>query len=324
MQIEIYNMIPADDKLSITLEAVCDSFSSLLWDIEYYACGVFEVYIAASPKNIEIFRTGRIVGRDDDKEHYGLIESVQLETDAEDGDYLIVSGRFLMCLLERRIIYPTFNFTKKVSYAQIVNNVVQYNACRTGARKIPGLSIGDSSGSCWNQNTKLQISYDNLMKWIYTICEKIGGTANIRLVKTTDEQYEMLLELSEGTDRSILQEDNPHIVFSDGYNNLLSFSYSTDSSVQRNYAYILGKGEGEERKHTTYCDGDEPEHLDRYEVYVTQRIWRTKNRKTAHPNQFPMMNTSIFYRKKARRAWCSPLWFLNRRLRYSRHSSDMV
>lgn len=50
MQIEIYNMIPAEDKLSITLEAVCDSFSSLLWDIEYYACGVFEVYIAASPK----------------------------------------------------------------------------------------------------------------------------------------------------------------------------------------------------------------------------------------------------------------------------------
>ena len=43
MQIEIYNMIPADDKLSITLEAVCDSFSSLLLDIEYYDCGVFEV-----------------------------------------------------------------------------------------------------------------------------------------------------------------------------------------------------------------------------------------------------------------------------------------
>ena len=42
MQIEIYNMIPADDKLSITLEAVCDSFSSLLWDIEYYACGVLK------------------------------------------------------------------------------------------------------------------------------------------------------------------------------------------------------------------------------------------------------------------------------------------
>lgn len=56
MQIEIYNMTVLNDKLNISLEAVCDSFSSLLWDIEYYKCGAFEVYIAASPRNIEIFR----------------------------------------------------------------------------------------------------------------------------------------------------------------------------------------------------------------------------------------------------------------------------
>ncbi|MCM1315850.1 MAG: siphovirus ReqiPepy6 Gp37-like family protein [Alistipes senegalensis] len=89
MQIEIYNMIPTEDKLSITLEAVCDRFSSLLWDVEYYSCVAFEVYIAASPQNIEIFQTGRIVGRDDDNEHFGLIESVEIQTDAEDGDYLM-------------------------------------------------------------------------------------------------------------------------------------------------------------------------------------------------------------------------------------------
>ena len=103
---------------------------------------------------------------------------------------------------------------------------------------------------------------------MYTVCEKIGGTANIRLNKISGEQYEMLLELSEGADRSIMQEENPHIVFSDGYNNLLSFSYLTDISGQKNFAYILGKGEGEERKRTTYCSGSDPRHLNRYEVYV--------------------------------------------------------
>ena len=36
MQIEVYRMEAADDSLTITLEAVCDTFSSLLWDIEYY------------------------------------------------------------------------------------------------------------------------------------------------------------------------------------------------------------------------------------------------------------------------------------------------
>lgn len=268
MQIEIYNMIPVGENIAISLEAVCDSFSSLLWDIEYYKCGAFEVYIAASPRNIEIFQTGRIVGRDDDKEHFGLIESVELETDAEEGDYLIIKGRFLMCLLERRIIYPTFNFTKFVSYSQIVMNVVQYNACTSGIRKLPGLVVGCSSGICWNTETKLQVSYDNLMEWVYTICEKIGGTANIRLSKIDNEQYEMIFELSQGTDRSILQEVNPHIIFSDRYNNLLSFTYFTDTSVKKNYAYVLGKGEGEKRKRTTYFEGSEPSSLDRYEVYV--------------------------------------------------------
>ena len=55
MQIEVYRMDAVEDNLTITLEAVCDSFSSLLWDIEYYQCGSFEVYIAANPENLSIF-----------------------------------------------------------------------------------------------------------------------------------------------------------------------------------------------------------------------------------------------------------------------------
>lgn len=208
MQIEIYDMQANGTEISITLEAICDSFSSLLWDVEYYQCGAFEIYIAANPRNIEIFQTGKIVGRDDDKEHFGLIESVKIETDAEDGDYLIVSGRFLMCLLERRIIYPTCSFTSQKSYSEIVQSVVSQNAVSADNRRISGLSLGTVSGICWEQKTKLQVSYDNLMRWIYTICEKVGGTANIRLSKINDEKYEMLFDLFEGTDRSILQEDN--------------------------------------------------------------------------------------------------------------------
>lgn len=72
----------------------------------------------------------------------------------------------------------------------------------------------------------------------------------------------------QGTDRSILQEVNSHIIFSDRYNNLLSFTYFTDISVQKNYAYILGKCEGKEWKRTTYFKGSKPSSLDHYEVYI--------------------------------------------------------
>ena len=268
MQIEVYNMEADESNLTITLEAVCDSFSSLLWDIEYYQCGSFEVYIAANPENLAIFQTGRIVGRDDDSLHFGIIESMQIDTDAENGDYLTVKGRFLMSLLERRIINPTLSITADTAYSDIVRNAVTLNAIQQDNRRIPGLSLGTVSGSCWEQTATLQVSYTNLMEWMYTICEKIGGTANIRLLKSSGEQYCMVFDLSEGADRSIMQEDNPHIIFSDAYSNLLSFSYAEDSSVQKNFAYIFGQGKGDERKRTTYCDGDEPTYLDRYEVYV--------------------------------------------------------
>ena len=268
MQIEIYKMTADNDSLTITLEAICDSFSSLIWDIEYYRCGQFEVYIAASPRNIEIFQTGRIVGRDDDSQHFGIIESVQIDTDIENGDYITVRGRFLMCLLERRIIYPTLSFTSQTTYSDIVRTAVTQNTLQTDSRRIPGLSLGTVNGDCWAQTATLQVSYDNLMEWIYTICGKIGGTANIRLVKSVDEKYLMVFELSEGIDRSMMQAANPHIIFSDAYSNLLSFSYAEDASIQRNFAYILGQGESTERKQTTYCNGDAPTYLDRYEIYV--------------------------------------------------------
>ena len=268
MQIEVYRMTAEEDALTITLEAVCDTFSSLLWDIEYYQCGSFEIYIAATPKNIEIFKTGRIVGRDDDNQHFGIIESVLIDTDIENGDYLTVRGRFLMCLLERRIIYPTYNTTAVKKYSDIVQEVISQNVLLANNRRIPGLLLGTVSGSCWEQTATLQISYSNLMQWVYTICDKIGGTANIRLVKSSGEQYRMEFDLSGGADRSIMQEDNPHIIFSDAYSNLLSFSYAEDNSIQKNFVYIFGQGKGDERKRTTYHEGSEPAYLDRYELYV--------------------------------------------------------
>ena len=168
MQIEVYKMEAAEDALTITLEAVCDTFSSLLWDIEYYQCGSFEVYIAANPENLSIFQTGRIIGRDDDSQHFGIIESVQIDTDAENGDYLTVKGRFLMCLLERRIINPTLSITADTAYSDIVRNAVALNAIQQNNRRIPGLSLGTVSGTCWEQTATLQVSYENLMEWVYT------------------------------------------------------------------------------------------------------------------------------------------------------------
>ncbi len=140
-----------------------------------------------------------------------------LETDAENGDYLTVTGRFLMSLLSRRIIYPTLSFSALTSYADMVRLAVYRNCMQSDNRLIPGLRHGSTSGTCWEQKSRLQVSYENLMDWIFKVCEMIGGTANIRLQETSagNGVYTMMLDLSQGTDRSILQEENAHIAIAE-------------------------------------------------------------------------------------------------------------
>lgn len=275
MQIEVYRLSFDRNGAIITLEAICDSFSSFLWDIRYYECGQFEIYIAATVSNVTLFQTGKIIGRSDDHTHYGIIEKIVLETDAENGDYLTVSGRFLMSLLSRRIIYPTLSFTTPTSYGAILRKAVRDNCIPPGGiengRCIPGLRTSGNWSACWEQTAQLQISYENLMEWVYNICEVTGGTANILLKETVSGSglYEMIFELSQGMDRSIQQAEQPHVIFSDAYNNLLAFHYEKDISNLQNVAYVLGEGEGSARKRRV-CGFQNFLHgwLNRYEVYV--------------------------------------------------------
>ena len=276
MHIEVYKMAVNGENLTITLEAVCDSFSSLLWDVEYYQCGSFEIYIAATPGNLHTFQKDRIIGRSDDKRHYGIIEKIQLKADAENGDYLTVSGRFLMSILSRRIIFPMWNFNSETPYSEIVKSVVWRNCMSDKSpgeklRNLPGLQISEFSSPCWQKTAQLQVSYENLMDWIYKVCEIVGGMANIRLEKSENEEYSLRFEFSQGTDRSILQNENPHIIFSDTYNNLLSFDYMLDTTSYSNFAHIFGQGEGLRRKSAVLYNGKLPTYFERYEIYVDAR-----------------------------------------------------
>lgn len=102
------------------------------------------------------------------------------------------------------------------------------------------------------------------MKWVYTICEKIGGTANIRIVKDVGETYKMVLDLTEVYCRKKIRTSFfPMLTAICCRSPTLS-----DTAITRNFAYIYGHGEGAECKNTTYCVSDEPAYLERYELYV--------------------------------------------------------
>lgn len=67
MYLEIFQTASAENGLGVTLTGICDTFSSLIWDVEYFSPGKFEVYVSANADTIALFRRGNIVGRSDDK-----------------------------------------------------------------------------------------------------------------------------------------------------------------------------------------------------------------------------------------------------------------
>ena len=79
---------------------VIDSASSVIWTSRYYEAGDFEVYIRADEDIQKVLSPGNYLMRYDSETTY-IIESLKLNTDAENGDYLTVTGQDLKSILKR-------------------------------------------------------------------------------------------------------------------------------------------------------------------------------------------------------------------------------
>ena len=83
---------------------ILDSFKSFIWTDRYASAGDFEIYTPASLEAIELLQTERYLYCNG-TEHVMIIEGFKTDSDADDGKYLIITGRSLESILDRRIIW---------------------------------------------------------------------------------------------------------------------------------------------------------------------------------------------------------------------------
>ena len=88
----------------IPLEVV-DTYKSIIWTDRYDLCGEFELCL--DPLGV----IAKTMQKDyylelDHSEHLMIIEDFNTETDFDDGDLLIIKGRSLESILDRRVIWP--------------------------------------------------------------------------------------------------------------------------------------------------------------------------------------------------------------------------
>ena len=247
--------------------AVIDDYISFIWTSRYYAVGDFELCLDVNNDNINLIKKDYFVVRDDD-ENVGIIEEIKIERNDDGQEILIVSGRFLAGILERRIIATQTTVTGKVSAC--ITKLIQDNvtAPAISARKINNFIIGS-----FTVNTTMEAQYTgkNLLETISNICE----TYSLGFKITLNSNNQFVFQLYQGVDRTYDQNVNPWVIFSDQYDNLLSSEYEENYRTLSTAALVAGEGEGLDRKTVWVSDGSTG--IDRREVYVDQRNVRSND-----------------------------------------------
>lgn len=240
-----------------------ETYKSVIWTTRYYESGDFELYIPASQKMLDTIKQDYYVVRDDDYTQAMIVKNIQVITNVEEGNYLIVTGKSLKSILSQRIIWAqtTVNGTVEACVRRLVND----NAISpiNPERKINRLILGSEIG--FSQTMTAQFTGDNLEDAIKEICKtyKLGYDILLDL-----DEKQFIFILYQGTDRSYNQNVNPHVIFSNEFENLLTTNYTENSENYKNVALVAGEGEGINRRTVTVGEASD---LERYEIFVDAR-----------------------------------------------------
>ena len=245
-----------------------DDYISLIWTTRYYKNGDFELCLDVDNEYLDMIRKDYYIYREDD-ENVGIIQNITIEINEDQKEMMIIKGKFLPCVLARRIIAVQTQLSGTVSNA--VYNLISDNVIDP---VIEDRKIEDFLVEYSNFTDKIDAQYTgkNLLETIESICETYG----LGFKTVLNDQNEIVFSLYRGVDRSYNQEDNPHIIFSDEFDNLLSSSYQENYENIVTDVLVAGEGEGNERK-TLWVSTDTNTGLKRYEMYQDQRNLSTNN-----------------------------------------------
>lgn len=255
---------------------IIDGYTSIIWTTRYYTCGDFELYAAADCDAIKSIKNNHYLVRDkdmngDEYRNVMVIDkpNMQLNTDVENGDYLTVTGKCLKSIVGRRIVINQTIMSGNINAC--INRLLMENVINpTDTRRKINNFVFDSS-NLFDITLTMQVTGDNLAELLTEICQTYGIGWDVYI-----KNNKFVLYLFKGVNRSYEQIENPHVVFSYEFDNLLTSDYKEDVNDYANVAVVAGEGEGAARKRVETGDSVAAG-LDRFEVFVDARDISSNN-----------------------------------------------
>lgn len=239
---------------------IIDNYKSLIWTDRYDEAGDFELHIPLQGKIPENLEKDYYL-RNENSEHMMIIESLTVETDIESGATLVVSGRSLESILDRRIVWDKRVFYRKTAESEkpnlqyIIGQLLNENIIDPSIiiRKISNFIFEESTDE---RITSLTFEGEFLGEDLYSVVTKLCKQEKIGFKVTLNDLNQFVFKLYKGTDRSYAQSENPYVVFSPEYDNILNSSYLDSYSKWKNVTLVVGEQEfkdnGEEESRIQY------------------------------------------------------------------------
>ena len=244
--------------------AVIDTYESMIWTDRYNSYGDFEIFFAMDTQLLQYLKEDYYLWLKD-SEHCMIIEDIKINADTEEGNHLIVTGRSLESILERRIIWG-----QRIFNGNLQNGIqTMLNECiispSIADRKISNFVFVPSADP---KITSLKIDNQYTGDCLYDVIKGLCEENNIGFKIVLTDENKFAFSLYAGVDRSYEQTENPYVVFSPNFENIINSNYYSSRASFRNVTLVAGEGEGAARRTAIVGSASG---LDRRELFTDAR-----------------------------------------------------
>ena len=226
---------------AFTEVGIADVYDSLIWTDRYNECGDFEICTAATYDMISLLKQNYYL-KLNSSEHVMIIEKIEIDSNIEEGPRLIVSGRSLESILDRRVVWKKRIFSnadfETMIHTLLDENIIAPTADTGGTdRKISNFIFAASSPAITGLDpVDAQFNSDNL----YDVIKDLCISRNIGFKITLNSSNNFVFQLYKGVNRSYSQTENDFVVFSPTFDNLISSNYYYSNEKYKNAALVGG------------------------------------------------------------------------------------
>ena len=217
--------------------AVISEYESFIWTDRYNKPGDFELYSPIDSDTLQYLVRDNYI-RLDTSDHLMIIEDIIYQSDVDSsGSHVQVKGRSLESILDRRIIWGKKDVSGNMQ--DVVIDIL--NDCiinpEMDERKIDNF-IFERNVDTKIEEITVTNQYDgtNLLSIIEDIAEEydIGW----KIILNDNNQFVFSFYL--GVDRSYDQSENPYVVFSPEYEDIINSTYTEEGNKLKNVVLVAG------------------------------------------------------------------------------------